>query len=64
MRTLVTPNSSTILRSVTRLSLEDIALKLGWKVEERQVPFSEIEEGKFAEIAACGTAGRYHITVR
>ncbi|KAF7732731.1 hypothetical protein EC973_000002 [Apophysomyces ossiformis] len=55
-RTFVTPNSPTVLRSVTRLSLEDIASKLGWKVEERTVEFSEIEEGKFAEIAACGTA--------
>ncbi|KAG0167943.1 hypothetical protein DFQ30_005447 [Apophysomyces sp. BC1015] len=55
-RTFVTPNSSTVLRSVTRLSLEDIATKLGWTVEERSVKFSEIEEGRFAEIAACGTA--------
>lgn len=44
------------MRSVTRLSLEDIAEKLGWKVEERQVSLKEIEEGKFDEVAACGTA--------
>ncbi|KAI9288616.1 branched-chain amino acid aminotransferase [Umbelopsis sp. AD052] len=54
--TLVTPNGRTILRSVTRISLVEIARDLGWTVEERDVPFSEIEEGKFDEIAACGTA--------
>lgn len=55
-RTFVTPNSDSILRSVTRLSLEDIAEKLGWKVEEREVTLKEVEEGKFDEVAACGTA--------
>lgn len=54
--TLVTPNGRTILRSVTRISLVEIARDLGWTVEERDVLFSEIEEGKFDEIAACGTA--------
>lgn len=44
------------MRSVTRLSLEDVAEKLGWKVEERQVTFEEVAQGKFDEIAACGTA--------
>lgn len=44
------------MRSVTRLSLEDVAKKLGWKVEERQVTLKEVEEGKFEEVAACGTA--------
>ncbi|KAI7907772.1 branched-chain amino acid aminotransferase [Cokeromyces recurvatus] len=56
VRTFVTPDSKSILRSVTRLSLEDIAKKIGWKVEERPVAFSEVEEGKFEEVAACGTA--------
>ncbi|KAI8337100.1 branched-chain amino acid aminotransferase [Chlamydoabsidia padenii] len=56
-RTFVTPNSSTILQSVTRLSLEDIAEKnLGWQVEERPVKFEELEQGHFAEVAAVGTA--------
>ncbi|CEG76924.1 Putative Branched-chain amino acid aminotransferase [Rhizopus microsporus] len=55
-RTFVTPDSNSILKSVTRCSLEDIAEKLGWKVEERAVEFKELEEGKFAEVAACGTA--------
>lgn len=44
------------MRSVTRLSLEDVAEKLGWKVEERAVSLEEIEQGKFDEVAACGTA--------
>lgn len=56
VRTFVTPDSNSILRSVTRLSLEDIAKKLGWKVEERTVALKEVEEGKFEEVAACGTA--------
>ncbi|KAI8365529.1 branched-chain amino acid aminotransferase [Blakeslea trispora] len=56
VRTFVTPNSNSILRSVTRLSLEDIARKLGWKVEERAVALKEVEEGVFEEVAACGTA--------
>ncbi|KAL0075915.1 branched-chain amino acid aminotransferase [Phycomyces blakesleeanus] len=55
-QTFVTPNSSTVLRSVTRLSLCDIAKKLGYEVEERPVFFSELEQNKFAEVAACGTA--------
>ncbi|KAI8876955.1 branched-chain amino acid aminotransferase [Backusella circina FSU 941] len=55
-RTFVTPNSASILRSVTRLSLEDAARKLGWDVEERAVSFQEVEDGKFDEVAACGTA--------
>lgn len=58
IRTFVTPNSSSILRSVTRMSLEDIVTKLGWKVEERPIKFSELEEGKFEEVAAVGTAGK------
>ncbi|KAI9303128.1 branched-chain amino acid aminotransferase [Cunninghamella echinulata] len=53
----VTPDANTVLRSVTRLSLEDIASqKLGWEIEERQVKFEELEQNKFAEVAAVGTA--------
>lgn len=55
-RTFVTPNSNSILRSVTRLALIDIARKLGWTVEERPVEYKELEDGRFAEVAACGTA--------
>lgn len=62
-RTFVTPNTNSVLRSVTRLSLEDIAEKFGWKIEERPIAFSEVEEGKFDEVAACGTAGKSYIFI-
>lgn len=52
--TYVTPDSSSVLPSVTNNTLKQIAADLGMKVEVRQVPFTEIEN--FAEIAACGTA--------
>ncbi|KAJ2958633.1 hypothetical protein NQZ79_g5818 [Umbelopsis isabellina] len=52
----VTPNAQTILRSVTRISLVEIARDLGWEIEERDIAFTEIEQGKFDEVAACGTA--------
>ncbi|OAD71800.1 hypothetical protein PHYBLDRAFT_155775 [Phycomyces blakesleeanus NRRL 1555(-)] len=55
-QTLVTPDSSTVLRSVTRLSLCDLAKKLGYDVEERPILFSELEQNKFVEVAACGTS--------
>ena len=52
--TYVTPDSESILPSVTNKSLMQAAADLGWKVERRPVPYSEIKE--FAEVAACGTA--------
>jgi len=52
--TYVTPNSPTILKSVTNKSLMDIARHLGIQVEERAVSVEELE--KFAEVGACGTA--------
>jgi branched-chain amino acid aminotransferase len=55
--TLVTPNSSSILPSVTRRSLCDLAARnLGWSVENRPVPYEEVRRGEFVEVAACGTA--------
>ncbi|KAK9728076.1 hypothetical protein K7432_001328 [Basidiobolus ranarum] len=54
--TLVTPSSSSILQSITRQSLCELAQSFGWNVEVRPVAFQEIEEHKFQEIAACGTA--------
>ncbi len=52
---LVTPKSSTILPSITRRSLVQVATDyLGMEVEERAVPFEEVKE--FAEIGLCGTA--------
>jgi branched-chain amino acid aminotransferase len=50
----VTPDSHSILPSVTNNTLKQIAADLGMKVEVRPVPFDEI--GSFVEIAACGTA--------
>lgn len=53
--TVVTPKSSSILPSITRLSLLQIAKEvLGLKVEEREIPFCEVPE--FAECGLCGTA--------
>ena len=52
--TYITPESDTILPSITNKSLQDIALRLGMKVEKRPVPLEEI--GEFDEAGACGTA--------
>ena len=53
--TLVTPNSDTILPSITRRSLLYVAKEyLGMNVEERVVPLSEIDQ--FPECGLCGTA--------
>ena len=52
---LVTPQSTTILPSITRRSLLYVAKEyLGMEVEERPVALSEI--GEFAECGLCGTA--------
>ena len=52
---LVTPKSDTILPSITRRSLLQVAKDyLGMEVEEREVLLSEI--GDFAECGLCGTA--------
>jgi branched-chain amino acid aminotransferase len=52
---LVTPKSNSILPSITRRSLVDVAAKyLGMEVEHREVLFSEL--GDFAECGLCGTA--------
>ncbi|ORX79243.1 branched chain amino acid aminotransferase apoenzyme [Anaeromyces robustus] len=56
-RHYITPDSHSILHSITNMSLEKVAKDiLGWEVERRKIPFKEVEEGKFNEIAACGTA--------
>lgn len=53
--TLVTPKSGTILPSITRRSLMQVAKNyLGMEVEEREVPLTEI--GDFTECGLCGTA--------
>lgn len=52
--TYVTPESSSILPSVTNKTLKQIAADMGMKVEVRPVPFDEL--ASFSEIGACGTA--------
>ena len=53
--TLVTPKSDTILPSITRRSLLQVAKDyLGMEVEERPVALAEI--GEFTECGLCGTA--------
>lgn len=52
--TYVTPDSKSVLPSVTNMSLKQLAADFGWKVECRPVPYEEIKS--FSEVAACGTA--------
>lgn len=53
--TLVTPKSDSILPSITRRSLMEVAEKYcGMKVEHREVLLSEVAD--FAECGLCGTA--------
>lgn len=52
---VVTPKSDSILPSITRRSLVQVAKDyLGLQVEEREVPLEEVKE--FAECGLCGTA--------
>ncbi len=52
--TYITPQSDSILPSITNMSLEQIAKDLGLKVERRRVLFEELPT--FEEVGACGTA--------
>jgi len=52
--TYVTPNSSSILPSITNMSLQTLAEEIGMKVEKRHIAVEELEE--FQEVGACGTA--------
>lgn len=52
--TYVTPQSKSILPSITNMSLEVIAKDLGLKVERRSIAFDELNT--FEEAGACGTA--------
>ncbi len=52
--TYITPESQSILPSITNKSLQQIAKDLGMKVEIRPVPVEEL--GTFDEVGACGTA--------
>jgi branched-chain amino acid aminotransferase len=52
---LVTPDSSSVLRSITRISLLQIAAEtFGWTTEERKIPLEEL--GELEAAACCGTA--------
>jgi branched-chain amino acid aminotransferase len=52
--TYITPKSDSILPSITNMSLMQLALDLGMKVERRQVAVEELSA--FEEAGACGTA--------
>lgn len=52
--TYVTPDSHSILPSITNKSLQVLAQEMGLKVEVRHVPVEELAE--FEEVGACGTA--------
>lgn len=52
--TYITPDSHSILPSITNLSLTTLASHLGMKVERRQIAVEELET--FEETGACGTA--------
>jgi len=52
--TYVTPDSHSILPSITNKSLQEIAGEMGMKVEKRPIPLEELSE--FEETGACGTA--------
>ena len=56
--TLVVPKSHTdsILPSITRRSLVQVAKDLGMNVEERFVEWTEVASGAFVECGLCGTA--------
>ncbi len=50
----ITPDSPSVLPSITNLSLRQLAADMGLKVEQRSVLYSEIDS--FDECGACGTA--------
>ncbi len=52
--TYITPQSSSILPSITNKSLIQLAEELGMKVERRQIPLEELAE--LEEAGMCGTA--------
>lgn len=55
--TLVAPENTCILRSVTKISVVHIAKHIcGWNVDLRQVAFDELKQNKFQELMAAGTA--------
>jgi branched-chain amino acid aminotransferase len=53
-KTYITPDSASILPSITNKSLMVLADEMGLKVEKRPVPVEELSD--FEETGACGTA--------
>ena len=51
----VTPDSPSVLPSVTNMTLCQVAADMGMPVERRPIDFEKEIDG-FAEVAACGTA--------
>ena len=52
--TYITPESNSILKSITNKSLMTLAKESGMKIEERPIQFDEIKD--LVEVGACGTA--------
>ena len=52
--TYITPDSKSILPSITNKSIMELALDMGIKVERRPIPVSELST--FEEVGQCGTA--------
>lgn len=52
--TYITPESKSILPSITNMSLMQIAQDIGLNIERRPIPVEELES--FEEVGACGTA--------
>ena len=52
--TYITPDSNTVLPSITNKSLEQVAKDLGYKTERRPIPVEELST--FEEVGECGTA--------
>lgn len=52
--TYITPESASILPSITNKCLQALAIDMGMKVEKRQIAVEELAE--FEEVGACGTA--------
>src|SRR4051812_6651403 len=57
---IVTPELGTILEGITRLSIIELAGKMGHQVEERRISIDEwrdgVTSGQITEVFACGTA--------
>jgi len=52
--TYITPESKSILPSITNMCLQQLCKDMGMKIEKRHVPLEELSE--FDEVGACGTA--------